>query len=77
MKFEFKSVPVPKAAKKHMPKGATNTAFKVRRKSDSKVLGTVLHSEIENGEIWAYFREGRVFGGYQNRVVAAEGSERS
>lgn len=73
MKFEFKSVPVPKAAKKFLPKGATNTAFKVRR--NKEVLGVVLHSEIEGGEIWGYIREGKVFGGYQNKVSAAEGLE--
>jgi hypothetical protein len=73
MKFQFKSIPVPKASKKYLPKGATNTAFKVRRVSDKEVLGTVLHSEIEGGEIWGYFREGKVFGGYQDKVSAAEG----
>lgn len=71
MKFEYKSVPFPKAAKKFMPKGATNTAFKVRR--DKEVVGTVLHSEIQSGEIWGYFREGKVFGGYETRQAAAEG----
>lgn len=71
MRFEFKQVPFPKAAKKSMPPQCEKEAFKVRQ--DKKVIGTVLHAYADGGELWAYFREGKVFGGYQTRQAAAEG----
>lgn len=70
MKFDFKKVPVPKFAKKHLPKGNSNEAFKV--KWEGAVCGTVIGSFGDGGEIWGYCLAGKLYGGYESQQAAAE-----
>jgi hypothetical protein len=71
MKFEFKSVPVPKFAKKFLPKGNTNVAYKV--KWEGAVCGVIIGSVGDGGHIWGYCLAGKLYGGYESRQAAAEG----
>lgn len=73
MKFEFKPVPVPKWAKKKLPKTRIGAAaFKVRDRATANVLGTVITFDTPEGEaIWMYAREGKLFGDYDSKVEAA------
>jgi hypothetical protein len=79
MKFDFKPVPVPKLARKRLPKDAKNVeAFKTRPRGEEPVGTVIGFGYGDEGSVgWAYIREGKLFGGCSSRQDAAEALAKS
>ena len=74
MKFEFKSVPVPKWARKRLPKDRQGAeAWKARLKGEREPAGIVVTFTAKDGSLGHfYIKGGKMFGGCTSRQDAAE-----
>lgn len=79
MKFEYKRTQVTREARKKLPREAKEIqAFKVRPKGE-ELVGTVVGFGYgdDGAEGWAYMREGKLYGGFDNRHDASEALAKS